>query len=138
MKTPHQEMSPQHVAGYVAMCDLAQQSKGKRSVNVPAKTLQQMLEAYEDMLDIIAYDAAKKVEASMEFFPKALVDRLVTGENPVRVYREHRKLTQQSLADDSGVSRDMIAMIETGKKNGSIATNKKLAKALGVDLEDLV
>ncbi len=120
------------------MCDLAQQSKGKRSVNVPAKTLQQMLEAYEDMLDIIAYDAAKKANKSTEFFPKALVDRLVAGENPVRVYREHRTLTQQALSDASGVSRDMIAMIETAKKNGSIATNKKLAKALRVDLEDLV
>jgi transcriptional regulator with XRE-family HTH domain len=32
----------------------------------------------------------------------------------------------------------MIAMIETGKKNGSVATVKKLAGALKVELEDLV
>ncbi len=31
----------------------------------------------------------------------------------------------------------MIAMIETGKKTGSVASVKKLARALAVDLEDL-
>jgi len=31
----------------------------------------------------------------------------------------------QASANASGVSRDMIAVIETGKKNGSVVTIKK-------------
>ena len=133
--TPHQEMQVLHAAGYAALCELAKHSKGKKSMNVPVETVNRVLEAYEDMLDIIAFDDAKKRTAS--FVPKALVDRLIAGENPLRVYREHRAMTQQALADASGVSRDMIAMIETAKKNGSLATVKKLASALDIDIEDL-
>ena len=99
------------------------------------KTVKQMLKAYEDMLDIRAFDEAKKRGA--ETFPKALVDRLIAGENRLRIYREYRGLTQAALASASGVSRDMIAMIETDKKTGSVTTIKKLARALAVELEDL-
>jgi len=96
----------------------------------------QMLDSYEDMLDILAFDSAKK--STQEFFPKSLVDSLIAGENNLRVYREYRGLTQAVLASESGVSREMIAMIETGKKGGSLTTIKKLAGALRVDIEDLV
>lgn len=91
--------------------------------------------AYEDMLDVLAFDEAKKQGG--ETFPGELVDRLIAGGNRLRVYREYRGLTQAALAGASGVSRDMIAMIETGRKNGSIATVRKLARALAVDVEDL-
>ena len=100
------------------------------------KTVRQMLRAYEDMLDILAFDEAKK--RGEEYFPKELVGRLIAGGNRLRIYREYRGLTQQALAGASGVSRDMIAMIETDKKNGSVATVKKLTRTLEVDLEDLV
>jgi len=126
---------PSSAAGYAAMCQLATNSKGKKLMSVPVETIKQMLEAYEDMLDIVAFDAAKHHE--QEYLPKVVVDRLIEGENSLRVYREHRGLTQQVLANASGVSRDMIAMIETGRKNGSLATIKKLAGALDVDIEDL-
>lgn len=130
--TPQQQMQP---TGYAELCDLAKHGKGKKSVSVPLKTVKQMLKAYEDMLDILAFDEAKK--RGEEYFPKELVDRLIAGGNRLRIYREYRSLTQQALAGASGVSRDMIAMIETDKKNGSVATVKKLARALAVELEDL-
>jgi len=133
--TLHHAMKPIETAGYAALCDLAELGKGKKSVSVPAKTVKQMLRAYEDMLNILAFGEAKK--RGEEYFPKELVDRLITGENRLRIYREYRGLTQQALANASGVSRDMIAMIETGRKTGSLATVKKLARALDVDLEDL-
>jgi len=91
--------------------------------------------AYEDMLDILAFDEAKKQGG--ETFFKQLVDRLIAGGNRLRVYREYRGLTQAALAGASGVSRDMIAMTETGRKTGPVTTVKKLARALAVDIEDL-
>lgn len=138
MKSPTHDIPQLHAAGYLAMCALLKKHKGKSALSVPAKTVEKMLEAYEDMLDIIAFDRAKAQLANTELFPKLIIDRRLAGDHPLRIYREYRRMTQQKLADLSGVSRDMIAMIETGKKKGSIATNKKLAKALAIDLEDLV
>lgn len=116
-------------AGYAALCDLAKLGKGKTSVNVLVKTVRQMLRAYEDMLDILAFDEAKK--CGVETFPAELVDRLIAGENRLRIYREYRGLTQAALASASGVSRAMIAMIETDKKTGSVTTIKKTRAGAG-------
>lgn len=60
-------------------------------MSVPVKTVKQMLDAYEDMLDIVAFDAAK--QRGQEYFPKQMADRLIAGENSLRVYREYRGLT---------------------------------------------
>lgn len=122
-------------AGYTTLRVLAEKNDGKQSVAVPMRTVKQLLDAYETMLDIVALHEAKR--RGGEYFPKELVDRLIAGESHVRVYREYRELTQQALAKASGVSRDMIAMIETDRKRGSVATLKKLAQALDVDLEDI-
>ncbi|WP_223230693.1 helix-turn-helix transcriptional regulator [Rhodobacter capsulatus] len=46
-------------------------------------------------------------------------------------------LTQAALAERSGVKRVTVAEIETGRKQGTIATLRALADALGVSLDDL-
>jgi transcriptional regulator with XRE-family HTH domain len=56
----------------------------------------------------------------------------------VKIGREYRGLTPEDLARASGVSRPMIAAIEARHKNGGVATLKKLAGALGADLEHFV
>ena len=57
----------------------------------------------------------------------ALPDRL-------KYLRERRNLTQTDLALKAHVSQSTIAQIESGKKDPSIATVKKIAMALGVHL----
>lgn len=94
------------------------------------------LEDFENLMDIIAYDQAKA--RCQEIFPADMADRLIAGENPVRVFRTYRGLSQESLAKASGISRAMIAQIETGRKSGSVDTLKKLSTALDVDLDDLI
>lgn len=73
-----------------------------------------------------------------ETFPEEVVSALIKGTSPLRVFRKYRKLSQQGLAEISGVSRNMIAQIETGKKNGSLASIKKLTEALNLELDDLI
>ncbi|GAB5377336.1 MAG: hypothetical protein AcusKO_37980 [Acuticoccus sp.] len=70
--------------------------------------------------------------------PAAVVDRLVEGERPVRVFREHRGLSVSALARNSGVNRAQLHDIEAGRKTGSVETMRKLADALGVAIDDLV
>ena len=46
--------------------------------------------------------------------------------------------TQESLAAMSGVNRVTIARFETGKASPKLRTLKRLSKALGVPIDDLI
>ena len=108
-------------------------------VTIPRAEYERLREAAEDLADIAAYARAKAALASGadELIPADFANRLIAGENPVRVYRDFRGLTQAALSEASGVNRVQIANIESGTKRGSIDTLKKLAGALGVSLDDL-
>lgn len=109
-------------------------------VTIPREEYDRLLEAAEDLADLQAYDRAKAKLAAgeEELIPDEYVGRLLAGESPVRVFRDLRGLTQQALADASGVNRVYIADIERGKKPGSARTLKALAGALRVEIDDLV
>ena len=72
-----------------------------------------------------------------EYVPIELSKRLMAGEVPVRVWREHRGLSARALAARAGISAAYLSQIETGKKPGSFDAMAKLARALNVDMEDL-
>ena len=69
--------------------------------------------------------------------PTAEIRVAMPSASVVKVWRQHRGLTQEDLAKASGVSRPMIAAIETGHKKGGIDTLKKLSRALKIDLDNL-
>jgi transcriptional regulator with XRE-family HTH domain len=56
----------------------------------------------------------------------------------LRRLRTKRGLSQQGLAEKSGLSREYVARLETGQHNPSLATLQKLAKALGVPVTALL
>ena len=113
--------------------------KGKEFAVIPVEDLQKLIDDAEMLADVKAYDAAKgRLERGEdELIPLEIAERRLAGENPVKIWREYRDLTQEGLAKASKVSRAMIAAIEAGHKKGGIATLKKLAAALGVDLDNL-
>ena len=76
-------------------------------------------------------------EGDEEGLPLALVKRLEAGEHPVKVYREHRGMTQSELAKAAGLGPGYVSQIETHRRTGSTKTQRKLADALAVDLDDL-
>ena len=106
---------------------------------IPYHEYQKMLDAMEMLEDIRAYDEAKaNLQAGAETIPSQVVYALLDGENPLRVWREYRGLTQQQLAAKAGISKPYLSQLETGKRNGTTEVLKKLAQALEVDLEDLI
>jgi len=113
--------------------------KGKEFAVIPVEQLQRLMEDAEMLADVKAYDAAKaRLEhGEDELIPLEITERRLAGEDPLKVWREHRGLTQEELAKEADVSRALIAAIETKRKGGSLATIKKLAKALNVDWESL-
>ncbi|HYC15153.1 MAG TPA: helix-turn-helix transcriptional regulator [Stellaceae bacterium] len=112
------------------------EERGKEFVLVPKKTYDRMLKELEDLEDIRAFDRAKV--RPRDFIPGEIVTRRVNGENPVRVWRKYRKLTQQRLADKTGISKPYLSQIENGARSASIGVVKRLAAALKVTVDDLI
>ncbi len=53
--------------------------------------------------------------------------------------RETKGMTQAALAEKAGVTREYVTMLESGaKKNPSLDLLKRLAKALGVSVTELL
>ncbi|HET8729231.1 MAG TPA: helix-turn-helix transcriptional regulator [Alphaproteobacteria bacterium] len=110
---------------------------GKRKYAViPVEVYERMLEDLEDLEDIRAYDRHKA--EPQEFIPAEMAYRMLDGENPIKVWREHRGLTQQALADQVGISKPYLSQIETGKRNPTAKVLRPLAEVLQVDIDDLI
>ena len=103
------------------------------------KRLKKLMEDAEMLADVRAYDAARaRLEnGEDELIPLEITERRLKGESALRIWREHRKLTQERLATRAKVSRALIAAIETKRKAGSVSTWKKLGAALDVSWEQL-
>ncbi|MEN6436748.1 MAG: helix-turn-helix transcriptional regulator [Anaerolineaceae bacterium] len=55
-----------------------------------------------------------------------------------KFWREYRKLTQQQVAEETGISVPFVSQLETAKRKASIDVMRKLASLLKVDIDDLV
>jgi ribosome-binding protein aMBF1 (putative translation factor) len=102
--------------------------------------LYQKLREKADLSDDAATRGAgtKRLDARKNPLPTKVKQRLSKGENPVRVWRDHRGITQQTLSSRVGISAAFLSQIESGKRIGSAGVLKNLAKALQVDMDDLV
>lgn len=107
---------------------------------VPIDEYRRLLELADDAADAAALQRAARRYAKGEevTIPAAVVDRLLAGESPVRVWREHRGFTAAVLAEIIGVTPAHVSKIETGKGEPSIALLRRLSKALDVELDLLV
>lgn len=55
----------------------------------------------------------------------------------IRHLREKARLSQQQLADAIGINRSNLSQIETGARGPHVATQQRIAAALGVELFEL-
>ena len=125
----------------MAMAKLITTPGGEELVLLPKDEYERLVEAAEDLADIAAYDEAmrKLAAGEDELIPSEIVDRLLfSGESPVRVWRDHRGLTVKELAEAAGISASYLSQIETGSREGTLETMARIARALRVDLDDLV
>ncbi len=95
-----------------------------------------MMDAAAGLTDEELYDQAKSLGG--ESFPIEVADRLLAGENAVKVFRDHRGMTRKQLAGASGINPLYLSQIERGVRTGSARTLSALAEALGVDVDDLI
>ncbi|MEX0852169.1 MAG: helix-turn-helix transcriptional regulator [Bauldia sp.] len=94
----------------------------------------------EDTADLARIDAlvAAKGRGKANPLPLEAMKRILSGEGPVRVWRDVRGMTQGELAAKAGIKPNYLSMIEGGERRGSPATLKRIAAALDVDMEELI
>lgn len=103
---------------------------------IPYREYRRLSEAAEMAEDVRDFDEA--ISRDEETVPHAVVQRLVMGEQPVKVWREYRGLTQAALARAARITPAYLSQIETGVREGSVRVLTALARTLQVDVEDLV
>ncbi len=71
--------------------------------------------------------------------PKEFSERLKNGENPIKIYRQHRRLTQKDLAAKMGVSQPLIGRLEASHApDCKLSTLRRVAESLDVDFASLI
>ncbi len=117
--------------------------RAKRIVGKTAGTKKVSRKSLAQAEDVIDAAALEKVLAAIaagedEAVPAAVVNRLLDGDNPVRVWREHRGMTMSALAEAVGSSQPYLSQVETGKREGTFRLMIGIARVLDIDVEDLV
>ncbi|HEV2349620.1 MAG TPA: helix-turn-helix transcriptional regulator [Terriglobia bacterium] len=120
-------------------------SETQDTVTVSRGDWGELLRELEDAQDRAAVAERRKSEAKTgkqvarrDYLTAQEARRLLDGESPVKVWRRKRARSQRELAAAAGVSAGYLAEIETGRKPGSASALAKLAKALHVQIEDLL
>lgn len=106
---------------------------------IPYDEYRRLIEDAEMLADVRDFDAARKALAAgvEEVVPAEVVDRLLDGGNPVRVWREYRGISAADLAKACDVTAAAISQIESGKRKSSVVLLNKIARILKVDLDSL-
>jgi DNA-binding XRE family transcriptional regulator len=95
-------------------------------------------EGLEDSFDAALVILARVEQASHGTVPLAIVRRLSDGEVPVTVWREYRGLSPEQLAAIAHVQVELLAALEAGKEDVPLRIMYAIARALRLDLDDLV
>jgi DNA-binding XRE family transcriptional regulator len=113
--------------------------KGERLVIMPEVDYLKLRQSVEDLADVEAVRTFERKLAAgeEELIPAEFVNRMIDGENKIRVWREYRGLTARDLAAKAEISGGYLSQIEAGTRDGSFETIKKIAAALGISVDDL-
>src|ERR1700687_1900637 len=82
-------------------------------------------EADEDIGTVrLVARARKEIVAGMPVVPKEIVDRIIAGENALRVLREWRGQTQLSISHKTNICQGYLSDLESGRRQGTTAALK--------------
>jgi DNA-binding XRE family transcriptional regulator len=107
---------------------------------IPYKEYLHLVAEAEMLQDVRDYDDTLEAieKGEEETIPAEIVYAILDGENPIRVWREYRGLTQQQLAETAGISKPYLSQLESGKRTGTTEVLSAVANALHLTLDDIV
>ncbi|HWE05540.1 MAG TPA: helix-turn-helix transcriptional regulator [Rhizomicrobium sp.] len=123
-----------HLRAVAPRLQLAESGDAADFVMLPSEDYERLLDEADERSAKMAFERTR----DEEFVPLEIADRLLMRENPVHVWRAHRGLTLAQLGERAGLSRGYLSDIENGKRSGTVGTLRSIARALGVDVDDLV
>ncbi|MBN9565201.1 MAG: helix-turn-helix domain-containing protein [Alphaproteobacteria bacterium] len=97
------------------------------------EALLEKMEDYEDQLAIEAFE-----RESHESYPSEVIDCLIEGQNPFKVWREYRDINRQDLAAKVNITLPYLSQLESGKRKPSVDLLKAISQVLNVDMELLL
>ena len=107
---------------------------------LPFAEYQRLLADAEMLHDIQAYDEVKQALAvgEEELIPNTVLQQLLNGTSPIRVWREYRALTQAELAAAAGISTAYLSQLESGKRIGTADVLSRIAQSLNLAVDDII
>jgi DNA-binding XRE family transcriptional regulator len=104
---------------------------------IPYDEYLHLVEKAEMLDDIHDFDRFQSAFAQGEekLFPVEVVDKLLESQNPIKVFRKFRGMTQDGLAKKIDISIPYLSQLETNKPRGSIKVLTDIAKELGITLD---
>lgn len=104
---------------------------------IPFEEYKNLVEKAEMLDDINDFDRFQTAltQGEEQLFPADVVDKLLAGQNPIKVFRDFRGMTQFELVQKVGISIPYLSQLETNKRKGSIKVLSEIAKTLEVGLE---
>ena len=97
----------------------------------------EMLDLLEEKNDVLVSQLARIEAMFIPSIPGEVVYRKIDGENPITVWREHRRMTVEGLAEAAQVSPEQLARWELDQPI-TLRELGRLAEALKVSADDLI
>lgn len=112
---------------------------GEEMAILPAADYRAMEAVMEDRADADAVRLfnVRVAGGEEELVPAKIANRIIDGENKVRVWREYRDISARDLAGKADISPAYLSQIESGARDGSFETIKRIAAALAISVDDL-
>jgi ribosome-binding protein aMBF1 (putative translation factor) len=112
---------------------------GAEMVVIPRAEFDALVKVAEDKMDVAdAREIMARVDAGEEeVFPAKVVKLILAGQNPIKIYRKYRGMTQAELADAVKTGVPYISNLETGARMPGPSILRRLGAVLKVDPEDL-
>jgi hypothetical protein len=112
---------------------------GEAIVILPEAEFERLRELAEDTLDARAVDASldRLRAGEEELLSEADLDALHTAPSPLAFWRARRGTSIDALAGAGGVPTETLAAMEAGARTAEPAVYERIARALGVAVEDI-
>ncbi|WP_375455394.1 helix-turn-helix transcriptional regulator [uncultured Methylobacterium sp.] len=113
---------------------------GEAIVILPEAEFERLRELAEDALDERIIDASQDRlrSGTEELLTEADLDALRAAPSPLAFWRARRGTSIDALARDCAVSETTIAALERGEDIADPGLHARLARALGIDIDDIV
>ena len=107
-------------------------------VVMPIEKYREFLALLDDIADYSAIDKVLIDYRDGDTVPGKFVNAILKGAPPLRVWREYRGFTLDSLASRIGVSKSYLSQIENGRMSGSLRLYCQISIVLNATVDDLV